>query len=33
MIATAIEKDTLKGLDSPKPITSEAQNERYKRWM
>jgi HTH-type transcriptional regulator/antitoxin HigA len=29
MIATAIEKDTLKGLDTPKPITSEAQNERY----
>ena len=29
MIATAIEKDTLKGLDTPKPIASQAQNERY----
>jgi HTH-type transcriptional regulator/antitoxin HigA len=29
MIATAIEKDTLRGLATPKPITSDAQNERY----
>jgi len=29
MIATAIRKDTLEGIDTPKPITSEAQYDRY----
>jgi HTH-type transcriptional regulator/antitoxin HigA len=29
MITTAIKKDTLRGLDTPRPITSEAQNHRY----
>ena len=29
MIATAIKGDTLSGFDTPKPITSDAQNERY----
>jgi len=29
MIATAIKGDTLAGFDTPKPITSDAQNERY----
>ena len=29
MIATAIKKDTLRGLDTPRPITSDAQNDRY----
>jgi HTH-type transcriptional regulator / antitoxin HigA len=29
MIATAIEKDLLGGIDAPKVITSDAQNERY----
>jgi len=29
MIANVIEKDTLEGIDAPKVITSDAQNERY----
>lgn len=29
MIATAIKKDTLRGLDTPRPITSDSQNDRY----
>jgi HTH-type transcriptional regulator / antitoxin HigA len=29
MIVTAIEKDLLNGIDAPKVITSDAQNERY----
>jgi HTH-type transcriptional regulator / antitoxin HigA len=29
MIATVIEKDTLAGINAPKVITSDAQNERY----
>jgi len=29
MIATAIKRDTLQGFDTPRPITSDAQNERY----
>ena len=29
MIANVIERDTLEGIDAPKVITSDAQNERY----
>ena len=29
MIANVIEKDILEGIDAPKVITSDAQNERY----